>query len=48
MSDGVETRFDIKIKWNLIIKDEIKEKNQLKKNKKITIKKIRIKLNIKY
>jgi len=27
MSDGVETRFDIKLKWNLIIKDEIKKKS---------------------
>jgi len=31
MRDGVETRFDIKLKWNLMIRDEIKEKNQLKK-----------------
>jgi hypothetical protein len=30
----IQFKFDIKIKWNLMIKDEIQENNQLKKIKK--------------
>jgi len=32
MRDGVETRFDIKLKWNLMIRDKIKKKS-IKKTK---------------
>ena len=32
----MKTKFDIKIKWNQMMKDMIKEKNQLKMQKKKT------------
>jgi hypothetical protein len=46
----MRVKFDIKIKWNLIIRDKIEEKNQSKEDKKklIAIKTTRTKLNMKY
>jgi len=38
----IRIKFNIKIKWNLMIRDETDEKNQLKKIKKI-IKRIKTK-----
>ena len=45
----MRTKFDIKIKWNQIIRDEIEEKSNIQKDKKqkkknIVIKIIRAKL----
>jgi hypothetical protein len=44
----MKTKFDIKIKWNQIIRDEIEEKSNIQKDKKqkknIVIKIIRAKL----
>jgi hypothetical protein len=39
----IRTKFNIKIKWNLMIRDEIVEKNQSKKQKKTIIKRIKTK-----
>jgi hypothetical protein len=43
----MKIKFDIKIKWNLITRDEIK-KNQLKKNKINKINRMKTTLDMKY